>query len=46
LGIRSMQERLRSFGGTLHLRSGAAGTTIRAELPRVADSNLAYQQTA
>jgi len=34
LGIRSMQERLRNFGGTLQVQSCESGTTIRAQLPR------------
>ncbi len=34
VGIRSMQERLRLFGGTLSIESTAAGTLVRAALPR------------
>ncbi len=34
LGIRSMQERLRLFGGSLTIESSASGTLVRATLPR------------
>jgi signal transduction histidine kinase len=46
LGIRSMQERLRTFGGTLQLLSTDAGTMVRAELPRAAAAELRCQQSA
>ena len=34
VGIRSMQERLRPFGGTLLIQSNGAGTMVKAVLPR------------
>jgi len=46
LGIRSMQERLRNFGGSLQVESCEAGTTIRAELPRAPAPGLFVQQSA
>jgi signal transduction histidine kinase len=46
LGIRSMRERLRNFGGNLQLRSNASGTTIRAELPRVFSPALFSEHSA
>jgi signal transduction histidine kinase len=46
LGIRSMQERLRNFGGRLQVESSKAGTTIRAELPRARAPGLFVLQSA
>jgi len=46
LGIRSMQERLHNFGGSLKLRSDDTGTTVRAELPRVSPAGLFMEQSA
>jgi two-component system NarL family sensor kinase len=34
VGLRSMQERLRPFGGTLQIESSGTGTAVRAVLPR------------
>jgi signal transduction histidine kinase len=45
LGIRSMRERLRHFGGNLQLRSSTSGATIRAELPRVSSPALFLEQS-
>jgi PAS domain S-box-containing protein len=36
VGIRSMQERLRAFGGTLLIQSNGTGTMVKAVLPRQA----------
>jgi PAS domain S-box-containing protein len=38
VGIRSMQERLRPFGGHLRIESTSAGTNVRAILPRQSSS--------
>lgn len=46
VGITSMQERLRMFGGNLQIESSANGTTVRAILPRQSSSGLAVAQTA
>jgi len=46
LGIRSMQERLRNFGGTLQVQSCESGTTIRAQLPRTRAREPFLQQSA
>lgn len=46
VGIRSMQERLRQFGGTLNIESSNTGTLVRAVLPRQASSGLVFEQTA
>jgi signal transduction histidine kinase len=34
VGIRSMQERRRRFGGSLEIEKSTGGTTVRALLPR------------
>ena len=34
LGLRNMQERMEHFGGSLEVRSSAAGTSLRARLPK------------
>lgn len=46
VGIRSMQERLRQFGGTLQIESNEAGTSVRAVLPQQSSSSMASRQTA
>jgi signal transduction histidine kinase len=46
VGIRSMQERLRQFGGTLQIESNGSGTMIRAVLPRQSSAGLPSQQTS
>jgi signal transduction histidine kinase len=45
VGIRSMQERLREFGGSLQIESNGAGTTMRAVLPRQSSLGLASERT-
>ena len=40
VGIRSMQERLRPFGGNLLIASDGTGTTVKAVLPRQSSSGL------
>lgn len=39
VGIRGMKERVRRFGGTIHILSSADGTTIAAQLPIQSHSN-------
>ncbi|GAC1622422.1 MAG: hypothetical protein PVS2B2_16390 [Candidatus Acidiferrum sp.] len=34
VGIKSMKERVRPFGGTLHIATSTGGTTVKAVLPR------------
>jgi signal transduction histidine kinase len=34
VGIKSMKERLRPFGGSLQIESNGIGTSVRAVLPR------------
>jgi len=46
VGIRSMQERLRQFGGTLQIESNEAGTSVRAVLPQQSSSSMASRRTA
>jgi signal transduction histidine kinase len=46
VGIRSMQERLRQFGGSLQIESNETGTSVRAVLPQQSPSNMASRQTA
>jgi len=46
VGIRSMQERLREFGGTLNIESSDKGTSLRAVLPWQATPPLAFGKTA
>jgi two-component system NarL family sensor kinase len=46
VGIRSMQERLREFGGTLNIESTDKGTNLRAVLPWQASPALAFGKTA
>ncbi len=46
VGIRSMQERVREFGGTLQIQSNGSGTNVRAVLPRQSSVGLAFEQTA
>jgi signal transduction histidine kinase len=46
VGIRSMQERLRQFGGTLQIESSSHGTNVRAVLPWQSSAALALEQTA
>jgi signal transduction histidine kinase len=46
VGIRSMQERLRQFGGTLQIESNGSGTNVRAVLPRQSSVDLVSEQTA
>jgi PAS domain S-box-containing protein len=40
VGVRGMEERLRQFGGTLHLQSSSAGTTVTAIIPLEFDSAI------
>jgi signal transduction histidine kinase len=46
VGIRSMQERLRQFGGSLQIESNETGTSVRAVLPRQSSLSMASKQTA
>jgi signal transduction histidine kinase len=46
VGIRSMQERLRPFGGNLQIESNETGTIVRAVLPRHSSLGLAAAKTA
>jgi len=46
VGIRSMQERLRQFGGSLQIESDGSGTNVRAVLPRESSVGLASVQTS
>jgi PAS domain S-box-containing protein len=50
VGLSGMRERVREFGGTLEIDSGAAGTTVKATLPlatkRVAVTGFALPQPA
>jgi PAS domain S-box-containing protein len=46
VGIRSMRERLRPFGGVLQIESGSTGTNVRAVLPRQSSSGLTSSATA
>src|SRR5258706_2234545 len=46
VGIRSMQERLRQFGGTLQIESNEAGTSVRAVLPQQSSSSMPSRRTA
>jgi signal transduction histidine kinase len=45
VGIRSMQERLRQFGGSLHIESNETGTSVRAVLPQQSSLSMASKQT-
>lgn len=46
VGDRSMQERLRQFGGSLQLESNETGTSVRAVLPGRSSLSMASRQTA
>ena len=46
VGIKSMQERLRPFGGHLEIESTNAGTTVRAILPAPARIEMALGESA
>ena len=45
VGIRSMQERLRQFGGSLHIESNETGTSVRAVLPQQSSLNMVSKQS-
>ncbi len=46
VGIRSMQERLRQFGGNLQIESNESGTSVRAVLPQQSSLSIASRRTA
>ena len=46
VGIRSMHERLRQFGGSLQIESNETGTSVRAVLPQQSSLSMASRQTA
>jgi PAS domain S-box-containing protein len=46
VGIKSMQERLRPFGGNLEIKSTNTGTTVRAVLPAPARLEMALGESA
>jgi signal transduction histidine kinase len=46
VGIRSMGERIRPFGGTLAIKSTGFGTTVRVVLPKPSSSEFSSAQVA
>jgi signal transduction histidine kinase len=44
VGMNSMQERLRPFGGRLQIDSTASGTNVKATVPRLASPSLGSQR--
>jgi PAS domain S-box-containing protein len=46
VGIKGMQERLRPFGGTLHITSGTTGTCVKVTLPRESSPALSADRGA